>query len=82
MGQPDAAQRFNELDDKQDIASYNYEHFRTKHVITEAKRMITNRGIRPGELAPDFALPGVAGGTLRLSDFRGQLVLLHFGSIS
>ncbi|MFX1412028.1 MAG: peroxiredoxin family protein [Promethearchaeota archaeon] len=28
--------------------------------------------------APDFALPDLTGNELRLSDFRGQLVLLNF----
>lgn len=32
----------------------------------------------PGGLAPDFALPGDDGQTVRLSDFRGRPVLLNF----
>lgn len=32
----------------------------------------------PGEQAPDFELPGTAGEPVRLSDFRGETVLLYF----
>lgn len=31
-----------------------------------------------GELAPDFAIQGLDGGTVRLSDFRGKPVVLNF----
>lgn len=33
-----------------------------------------------GELAPDFALPSVSGGNVRLSEHRGEVVLLTFWS--
>jgi cytochrome c biogenesis protein CcmG, thiol:disulfide interchange protein DsbE len=33
---------------------------------------------RVGELAPDFAIEGLDGGTVRLSDFRGKPVVLNF----
>jgi peroxiredoxin len=32
----------------------------------------------PGQMAPEFALPTVEGDTLRLSDYRGKVVLLDF----
>jgi peroxiredoxin len=35
-------------------------------------------GPRVGDVAPDFALPTLAGGTVRLSDFRGRPVVLNF----
>lgn len=35
-------------------------------------------GARPGEAAPDFSLPSLADGNLRLSEYRGQVVLLAF----
>ncbi len=38
--------------------------------------------IAPGELAPDFELPQVGGGSVRLSDLRGKPTILHFGSYS
>ncbi len=34
--------------------------------------------VNPGELAPDFALPAGSGQTIRLSDRRGQNVVLYF----
>ena len=34
--------------------------------------------ITPGEPAPDFALYDVNGKCIRLSDFRGKLVILSF----
>jgi len=33
---------------------------------------------RPGEAAPDFSLPSLDDGNLRLSEYRGQVVLLTF----
>jgi peroxiredoxin len=34
--------------------------------------------ITPGELAPDFELEDLHGISIRLSDFRGKLVVLSF----
>ncbi len=34
--------------------------------------------IEPGEMAPDFALPDQDGREVKLSDFRGQPVVLYF----
>ena len=34
--------------------------------------------IKVGDQAPDFTLPSVGGGQVRLSDFRGQKVVLYF----
>jgi hypothetical protein len=59
---------------------YNYEHFRAKHLLRDAMAMASGAGVKPGERAPDFKLPKAAGGKLRLSDFRGQPVLLRFVS--
>lgn len=80
MQAPDATQEFAALDEKEGLADYNLAHFRTKHLLQDFKRTFTNRGIPPGQPAPDFALPQVGGGQLRLSDLRGRPVLLHFGS--
>ena len=78
----ETAQRFVTLKDKLSSVEYNFEHFRTKHLLTDALLTIEKRGIQPGEMAPDFELPRVGGGTLRLSDMRGKPVLLHFGSFT
>ena len=32
----------------------------------------------PGDLAPDFSIPYLGGGTKKLSDYRGKVVLLNF----
>jgi len=79
---PDAAQAFAALAEKTPPAAYNFDHFRAEHLVADAKRTLTNRGIPPGEPAPDFELPRAGGGTLRLADLRGRPVLLHFGSYS
>lgn len=76
----DVQQRFLALPDRQDAATYNFEHFRLKHLVGDIQRSVSNAGIAPGELAPDFALPSTAGTVVRLSDLRGKPVLLHFGS--
>jgi peroxiredoxin len=39
-------------------------------------------GTRVGQRAPDFSLPDLSGGTARLSDFLGRIVLLEFWSSS
>jgi len=76
-----AAGRFATLAKREDPQEYNFEHFRTKHLIDDARRTFETSGVRPGEMAPDFMLPRAGGGTLRLSDLRGvSPVLLHFGS--
>ena len=38
------------------------------------------RAATVGDLAPDFALPAAAGGNVRLSEHRGEVVLLTFWS--
>lgn len=59
---------------------YNFAHFQRKHLIEDSKATLEKRGIAPGELAPDWELPRAGGGHLRLSDLRGNPVVLHFGS--
>ena len=62
--------------------TYNFAHFRPRHVLADLQRTLARHGIAPGEIAPDFQLPRADGGALRLSDLRGRPVLLHFGSFS
>lgn len=73
---------FGSLDGKQSLDEYNFEHFRAKHLLSDAQATIEKRGIRPGVIAPDFELSRVGGGKLRLSELRGRPALLHFGSPS
>ncbi len=82
MHTPDVKHQFATLDEKVSLDDYNFEHFRTKHFLRDGKRTVMNRGIQPGEMAPDFELPRVGGGSLRLSELRDKPVLLHFGSFS
>ncbi len=35
-------------------------------------------GLKEGDLAPDFKLPGTSGGHVSLRDFRGKQVVLYF----
>ena len=58
------------------IDDYNFEHFRIRHMAAELLRT----GLAPGTPAPEFELPGTQDGCVRLSDLRGQPVLLHFVS--
>ncbi len=82
MYTPEAAQLFGTVGTKLSLEDYNYNHFRTKHYLLDAQGTMTSRGIQPGEMAPDFEMPQVGGGHLRLSELRGKPVLLHFGSYS
>jgi hypothetical protein len=59
---------FGSLDDKLNLDEYNFEHFRAKHLLSDARATIE--------------LPRAGGGKLRLSELRGRPALLHFGSPS
>lgn len=83
MPLPDITQRFVALDEKLNVHDYNFDHFRTKHLVGDVKATLTKRGIAPDETAPDFVLPRADGnGDLRLSDLRDKPILLHFGSFT
>lgn len=82
MANTEIAQRFARLDHKLDLEDYNFEHFRTKHLLSDVWATLQRRGIAPGERAPDWELPRVGGGSLRLSQLRAKPTLLHFGSFT
>lgn len=62
--------------------AYNYEHFRTTHLVADAAKTIAGSGIHAGMEAPDFELPQVGNGPYRLSANLHTPVLLRFGSYS
>ena len=62
------------------LAEYNYEHFRPKHLLADLWRSVKGEGLQPGSEAPDFELQSTDGDRVRLSSLRGRPVLLHFGS--
>jgi hypothetical protein len=59
---------------------YNYTHFRTTHLLTDAAKTVAGVGVQPGVFAPDFELPEVGGTSWRLSEHLDRPVLLRFGS--
>jgi hypothetical protein len=59
---------------------YNYPRFTARQFAREARTTIGRWGVAPGTLAPDFELPCVQGGTLRLGTLRGKPVLMRFVS--
>jgi hypothetical protein len=82
MRLPDVTQRFNALEQAQPAERYNYGHFRPRLVAGEVVKTVRARGIAPGELAPDFELPMVGGGSWRLVRHLNPPILLRFGSFS
>lgn len=64
------------------VETYNFRHFRPRHLWYDAKLTVRAAGLVPGQMAPDFELPVVEGDTLRLSDLRGRPVLVRFGSFT
>jgi hypothetical protein len=57
--------------------SYNYQHFHVRYY-----NMLNSTYPKAGERAPDFTAYTTEGNPVRLSDFRGQVVVLETGSIS
>jgi cytochrome oxidase Cu insertion factor (SCO1/SenC/PrrC family) len=78
----DSTGEMGTLEERLPPGEYNFEHFRTRHLLFDVKGTIKERGIPPGEIAPEFELPQVSGEPLRLSRLRGQPTLLHFGSFT
>jgi hypothetical protein len=80
MGEPSGVMPSSDyMDWQKDLATYNYDHFRTQHFLYDVKATAAGHGVQPGELAPDFSLPTTEG-MLHLRGLRGKPVLLHFGS--
>jgi peroxiredoxin len=63
------------------IADYNYSTFTTSEARGKTKAFAN--AIHAGDEAPDFDLPSLAGGRVKLSQFRGEkYVVLQFGAIT
>ncbi|UGY93443.1 peroxiredoxin family protein [Streptomyces gobiensis] len=56
---------------------YNYEHF-----SLAGRNLDRLEGVREGESAPDFTATRLDGSRVRLSDYRGKIVVLEAGSIT
>lgn len=74
--------RFDSLPWREPVDDYNYSHFRVKQIVDDARHTVAADGVRPGQMAPDFDLPLVGGGTVRLHDLRGKPALIRFGSLT
>lgn len=62
------------------LRRYNYQHFWIKHLLADLWRSAGGRGLTPGVEAPPFDLESTDGARIRLSELRGQALLLHFAS--
>jgi hypothetical protein len=66
-----------ERPESESAPEYNYRHFGPEYYDFR-----TFDGPEPGDDAPDFEATTLSGGTVRLSDFEGQWVVLETGSIT
>jgi cytochrome oxidase Cu insertion factor (SCO1/SenC/PrrC family) len=69
-------------DKKQTVAEYNFQHFRMHHLLKDALATMRSKGLKPGQLAPDFTMSLANGGRVTLSQLRDKPVVLHFGSFT
>jgi hypothetical protein len=80
QGRVDAVPTPESLAWRVDVEEYNYQEFHTGNFLYDVRATLARQGVQPGDPAPEFELPAVDGGSVRLSDLRGKPVLLHFGS--
>jgi hypothetical protein len=66
----DVTRWFGSLDDKLSLDEYNFEHFRAKHLLSDARATIEERGIRPG---PTHQVYGGQADPTYLIDRDGQV---------
>jgi hypothetical protein len=64
------------------LDKYNYEHFWHKQLFADFWKTLRGEGMQPGSEAPDFELETTEGDRVRLSELRGQPVVLRFGSFT
>jgi peroxiredoxin len=60
------------------IILFIYTQTQKEPIAEEAIPVLTQTGIKEGQSAPDFELKTQDGKTIKLSDYRGQKVLLNF----
>jgi hypothetical protein len=72
--------QFGSLPWKESVEEYNFSHFRVKQIIDDVRHTVGTHGAQPGEPAPDFELPLVGGGDVRLHDLRGKPLVMRFAS--
>ena len=60
-------------------STYNYVHW---VMDPSTQPYFRNEVARAGQPAPDFTVEDIDGNTVSLSDFRGQPVMIEFGSIT
>ena len=70
------------LGNQRQLDEYNYEHFRPKHLLADLWKTVRGEGLQPGSEVPDFELESTEGDRVRLSELRGQPVVLRFGSFT
>ncbi len=70
------------LGNQRQLDEYNYEHFRPKHLLTDLWKTLRGEGLQPGAQVPDFVMETTEGERVRLSELRGQPVVLRFGSFT
>jgi hypothetical protein len=73
-------QATHQIKSQQTPATYNYERFHPSTLGQDVKLVMSSPGPLPGDMAPDFALQDIDGKTWRLSELRGEPVVLIFGS--
>jgi peroxiredoxin len=62
-----------------DYASKIKERFRANQTVTDfVSRMESLKNVQVGQQAPDFTIPALDGGQIKLADFKGKYVLLDF----
>jgi hypothetical protein len=79
---PSIERRYASLDPDITPRVYNFAHLHRDHLLFDVDQTLKKGGVMPGLEAPDFELPRVGGGTVRLSELRDRPTLLRFGSIT
>jgi len=60
----------------------NYPEFYDQQTADLLRFNMTSSWVRIGDPAPDFEIPMVGGGTLKLSDYRGKIIAFNFCAVT